>query len=39
MPGYHWLPDRLKVGAQTRRGLADATGRFAWLARNPRQAD
>ena len=23
MPGYHWLPDRLKVRAQTRRGRAD----------------
>jgi len=75
MPGYHWLPDRLKVRAQTRRGRAgaivcddiqkariwraarsaarksrfsglslreqtlDSTGRFAWLARNPRQTD
>ena len=24
MPGYHWLPDRLKVRAQARRGRADA---------------
>ncbi|MEJ2482881.1 MAG: class I SAM-dependent methyltransferase [Gemmatimonadota bacterium] len=23
MPGYHWLPDRLKVKAQARRGLRD----------------
>ena len=24
MPGYHWLPDRLKVRAQARRGRMDA---------------
>ena len=24
MPGYHWLPDRLKVRAQARRGRRDA---------------
>ena len=24
MPGYHWLPDRLKVRAQARRGRVDA---------------
>lgn len=24
MPGYHWLPDRLKVRAQARRGRTDA---------------